>query len=117
MFVNYFTNLVEQINKGALPNLDNSYIYICRVKCNNAKAIAENDFDEKFTQTVELPTDDNYLNTTFDSALNSAKELYLQHAIGDEKDLIRDELEKQLRKKKEVKSKENENLTMTAIRK
>lgn len=29
----YIDNLVNQINEGALPNIEPVYIYICRTKC------------------------------------------------------------------------------------
>ena len=40
MFANYVTNLVDQINKGAMPNIEDSYTFICRAKCHHAKATA-----------------------------------------------------------------------------
>lgn len=36
----YILNLVEQINGGALPNIENTYTYICRTKSNKAKSDA-----------------------------------------------------------------------------
>ena len=32
LFTAYIDNLVNQINDGALPNIENTYTYICRTK-------------------------------------------------------------------------------------
>jgi hypothetical protein len=37
MFSNYVSNLVDQINNGTLPNIEDTYTYICRAKCHQAK--------------------------------------------------------------------------------
>jgi len=34
MFANYITKLVEKINEGAVPNIEETFTYICRAKCN-----------------------------------------------------------------------------------
>ena len=76
MFSVYVENLVDQINKGALPNIDDSYTYICRAKCNQAKTIAEQDFNQNFMQALKLPCSENTMNAAYEQAVKVATDFY-----------------------------------------
>ena len=105
MFVNYVANLVEQINKGALPNIDDSYTYICEAKCNQVKTTAEQDFDLHFMQALQLPCAENTLNAAYEQAFKAAKDYYDENSIGEEqqKNTTKLELEKLLQEKRDAK--------------
>lgn len=48
LLADYILNLVEQINGGALPNIENTYTYICRTRSNQAKSDAVKLFQQTF---------------------------------------------------------------------
>jgi hypothetical protein len=68
-----------------LPNIDDSYTYICKAKCNQVKSTAEQDFNINFMQALKLPCAENTLNAVYEQALKAAKDYYDENAIGEEK--------------------------------
>jgi hypothetical protein len=52
MFSNFAESIVFQLNSGGLPNLEDTYTYICKAKCNQVKEIAFKTFETKFDQIV-----------------------------------------------------------------
>ncbi len=117
LFANYVANLVEQINKGALPNIDDSYTYICKAKCNQVKTTAEQDFDLHFMQALKLPCAESTLNAAYEQALKAAKDYYDEYAIGEEKlkNTTKQELEKLLQEKRDTKVELNNSSTKSVI--
>lgn len=84
MFVNYVENLVEQINKGALPNLELTYTYMCRAKCMRTIDEAFNNFKAKFNDKIKLPASDKTLQTILETASQEALKFYDANMIGEE---------------------------------
>ena len=91
-----------------MPNIEDTFTYMCRAKCNQAKTAAMKEFDLKFTQGLKLPCYEKTLTTEFDTASIAAKESYEKNALGEEKVKIGQTLEEELKSRKETKITENE---------
>lgn len=60
MFSNFVESIVSQLNSGGLPNLADTYTYVCKAKCNQARDAAIKLFEQKFNHLV-LPCTENTL--------------------------------------------------------
>jgi hypothetical protein len=54
MLLNLVVSYVDAINKGAVPNIESSWIYICKNECLKAQYDAYDRFEKTFAENYEL---------------------------------------------------------------
>ena len=84
MFSIFVESIVSQLNSGGVPNLEDTYTYICKAKCNQAKEAAFKIFETKLNELV-LPCSEDTLEKAFKTAAILATDYYDREAIGEEK--------------------------------
>lgn len=71
-----------------MPNIESTFAYVCRDRCNKAKDKAESIFEEHFATINKLPCSDQVMKANFDASVVLSVEYYKKKATGDEKDSI-----------------------------
>ena len=61
-YLAYLQELVRQINEGAIPNLDDNYTYMTRLKCKEALDEAKKALHLIVDEEITLPCTDNHIN-------------------------------------------------------
>lgn len=54
MLYNLISSYVDSINKGAVPNIESSWVYICKNECLKAQYDAYEKFEKTFLENYEL---------------------------------------------------------------
>lgn len=57
-YVEFFKNLVEKINQGGIPTLEDQFTYFTQTKCNLALYSAKRIFNQLFHEQISLPSRD-----------------------------------------------------------
>ena len=87
MLAGIIENYVSTINAGAVPNLENTWIYIC--KNHNKKLLiqCEREFDNAMTQKVKdhIPMSDLYVAEIYHEAKEAAVRTFENKSLGEEK--------------------------------
>ena len=63
---------VEAINKGAVPNIESAWQYVCNAECQKALHAAVSTFESTLNQEISLPVDENDLNHLIKKAKENA---------------------------------------------
>lgn len=90
MFVNMIKSFIEAINKGAVPNIENTWSSMCRVECLKAFEIAESNYENYLRENLgDSLASGGSINTTefiqgvHKVAKDNALALFKKKAIGD----------------------------------
>jgi len=59
---------VDSINRGAVPNIESAWTYICQNECQKAIEEAVKMFKETVEKSLQLPCDDSAMEECFKSA-------------------------------------------------
>ena len=84
LFADYIQIIVDQINSGVVPKIEDTYTYICREKCNQAKIDAVELFKQNFNQKLKLPCAEDSLKELCKNSLQIALN-YVLNSIGKKK--------------------------------
>lgn len=59
-----------------MPNIESTFAYVCRDRCNKAKDKAESIFEEHFLTINKLPCSDQVMKANFEASVVLAVEYY-----------------------------------------
>jgi capsule polysaccharide modification protein KpsS len=85
MLCNLAVSYVDAINKGAVPNIESSWIYICKNECLKAQYDAYDKFERTFAENYELraPLFDDELKEIYQEAKRAALDEFSKVAVGE----------------------------------
>ena len=85
MLGNLINSYVEAINKGAVPNIESSWMYICKNECLKAQYEAYDKFEKNFAESYELkmPVFDDELKEIYIESKRAALEDFNKSAVGE----------------------------------
>lgn len=85
MLYNLVLSYVDSINKGAVPNIESAWSYICKNECLKAQYDAYDRFERVFQEGYELksPVFDDELKEIYQEAKRAALEEFSKVAVGD----------------------------------
>jgi hypothetical protein len=85
MLYNLALSYVEAINKGAVPNIETAWSYICKNECMKAQYDAYDRFEKTFQESYELrsPVFDDELREIYQEAKKAAMEEFGKVAVGE----------------------------------
>ena len=85
MMANLISSYVDSINKGAVPNIESSWMYICKNECLKAQYEAYDKFEKSFQESYELkmPVFDDELKEIYHQSKKVALEEFSKVAVGD----------------------------------
>ena len=93
MFLNYIKSIIEALNSGGIPNIENTWISMCKVESYNAFEEAEKVYDDYLKENMD--NTDDPLEVIHKEAKTQAIEHFNKKALGD----IAEEYLKQLKSK------------------
>lgn len=110
MFLSLAENYVTAINKGAVPNIENAWTYICQNESKKALEKAVIHFDDDLNKNIlySLPMEENELKDWFREIKYECKQIFNKSSVGDVVKEHREELKFQLQMKFEKVLQENE---------
>ncbi len=117
MLFNLALSYVDAINKGAVPNIDSAWSYICKNECLKAQYEAQQRFEKHLQAEFELrsPLFDEELREVYKEARKVAIEEFNKISVGDVSKQYMVELKDRMKQKfKQVKV-ENEKLSEVSI--
>lgn len=85
MLYNLSLSYVDAINKGAVPNIESAWSYICKNECQKAQYDAYEKFEKNFQENFEMqsPVFDEELKEIYSQAKKIAIEEFSKVAVGD----------------------------------
>ena len=85
MLYNLALSYVEAINRGAVPNIESAWSYICKNECQKAQYEAQGKFEKSLTENFELrcPLFDDELREIYKDARKLALEEFSKVAVGE----------------------------------
>ena len=112
MLCNLVSSYVESINKGAVPNIESSWQYICKNECLKAQYDAQSKFEKNFQESYELkmPVFDDELKEIYQSSKKQALEEFNKIAVGEVQKKFLVELKDKFKQKYNQIRKENEKI-------
>ena len=87
MFWNLMKSYVEAINKGAIPSIESSWVYICKSECLKALDESFDIFQKTITEELNNggPFYENELKDYYNAAKREATDNFTKVAVGDVK--------------------------------
>ena len=84
MLATLAASYVESINKGAVPNIESAWQYICKSECGKAVEESIKMFEENLTEFVDvrIPMDEDELKAQFDEAKKESLQAFTKRAVG-----------------------------------
>ena len=84
MLATLTASYVESINKGAVPNIETAWQYICKSECGKAVEESMKMFEENLTDFVDarIPMDEDELKAQFDEAKKESLQAFMKKAVG-----------------------------------
>lgn len=88
MLCDLFTTYVEAVNKGAVPNIQHAWTYICKNECEKAISEAVSSFEEQIREEFEssFPLTEPELMELYKTCEREAYDVFKSKAIGDSKE-------------------------------
>ena len=85
MLYNLALSYVDAINKGAVPNIESAWSYICKNECLKAQQDAYDKFERSFQENFEMksPVFDDELKEIYTEAKRLAMEEFGKVAVGE----------------------------------
>lgn len=110
MFITLAESYVSSINKGAVPNIENAWTYICQNEAKKSLEKAIVYFDEFLNDQIfhYLPMEENDLRERFKEAKDESKQIFIKNSVGGVSKEHLEELKFQLQQKIEKVFQENE---------
>jgi len=85
---------VESINKGAVPNIESAWHYICQNQCQKSTEEALKLFRDHFDSKIVIPCDESLFESQTKIALKMAKEHFDKNSFGQDISEFKTELKK-----------------------
>ena len=85
MLYNLAGSYVDAINRGAVPNIETAWSYICKSQCQRAQQEAQEKFERAFTEAFEkrAPIFEEELQEIYREAKKNALEEFSKTAVGE----------------------------------
>ncbi len=111
MLAGLVENYVEAVNKGAVPNIENAWSYLCKNECQKALGESLEIFEEEFRSNFEMrmPLYDDELREVYKEAKTQALDFFNSKALGEVADEYLEDLEMKFDQKYSQYRAENEN--------
>lgn len=110
MFITLAESYVTSINKGAVPNIENAWTYICQNESKKSLEKAIVHFDEFLNDQIfhYLPMEENDLRERFKEAKDECKQIFIKNSVGGVSNEHLEELKFQIQQKMDKVFQENE---------
>ena len=107
MYYSMLSSYVNAINDGAVPNIENAWMYMCREQSNRLLNESLAIFDAKMKE-VRIPSNEDFFTKECDKAIEAALDAYKKSLIGDDIPEIWKELNHKIKEKIEGFKQKNE---------
>ena len=102
MLWNLMKSYVESINKGAIPSIESSWVYICKNECQNAQDNSYDVFVKNIQKEMEEqggPFEDSELKDIYHSAKKAGLSFFDTKAVGEVKERYLEDLKEKIKQK------------------